>query len=453
MYPRLKLARNLLTDDGVIFISIDDNEVENLRKLCDEIFGEENFIETYIWENTFRPDNSSKINRKNAEFILCYSKYKYNIKQLIGGKSFSEGLPSLTKNSMKKTTLNFKSNIVKTYLKDGIYFSGDKGGYILENDVTVKNGKIINDFKLTGRVIWGQEYLDKQLDNGTEIIIKNESFVPYSKKSEPTIQSPNKIIPKKVGDVLQANSERDALFDKKVFDYPKPINLIKYFISFFYKNDFYVLDFFSGSSTVANAVIKLNSEDKCNRNFIMVQIPEITDEKSEAFKAGYKNICEIGKERIRRAGDKIKSESNNNDLDTGFKVFKLDSSNLNKWNPDYDDVQKTLMDSVDNVIPGRNELDLVYEVMIKYGIDLSLAIEEYNCGEWTVYSVGYGALLVCLDDNITKEIADFIIKLKNKLNPVTLRVVFKDNGFKSDSDKTNIKETLKTNNVDEFITI
>ncbi len=446
MYPRLKLARNLLSDDGLIFISIDDNEQVNLKKLCDDIFGEENFIENYIWENTFRPDNSSKINRKNSEFVLCYAKFKKNIKQLIGGKSVSDGLPSLTKNSMKKTTLHFNPNVVKTFLEDGIYFKGDKGSYFLEDDVEVKDNLIITEFSLTGRVIWGQEYLDKQISNGTEIIIKNETFVPYTKKSEPTIQSPNKIIPKeKVGDVLKANAERDALFEDKVFDYPKPTSLIQYLISFIDEKSFLCLDFFSGSATSADSIMRLNNEDGGNRKFIMVQIPEVTDEKSKAYKSGYKNICAIGKERIRRAGDKIVQEFNNNDLDIGFKVFKLDSSNLEKWDPDYNNIQQSL--TIDNIKEDRTNEDLVYEIMLKYGIDLTYPIEEHD----NIYSIGFGALIICLDDNITKDISNKIIKLTN--NSSTSRVVFKDSGFKSDADKTNIKEILKTNNIDEFITI
>ncbi|MDY5613723.1 MAG: site-specific DNA-methyltransferase [Methanobrevibacter boviskoreani] len=452
IYPRLKLGKNLLKDDGIIFISIDDNEVENLKKMCDEIFGEENFIENYIWENTFRPDNSSKITRKNSEYILCYCKYKNNIKQLIGGKSVSNGLPSLTKNSMKKSTLTFRKKTVKFYLKDGTYLSGDKGNYFLHDDVIVKNGTNINDFKLTGRVIWGQEYLDKQISKGTEIIIKNKSFTPYTKKNEETIQSPNKIIPKtKVGDILEANAERDKLFNKKIFDYPKPTSLIKYLISYLSDKNFIILDFFAGSSTTADSIMQLNSEDKGNRKFIMIQIPEKTNEKSEAYKAGYKNICEIGKERIRRAGDKILEESDNKNLDIGFKVFKLDSSNIQKWDPEYENLTESLDKFTDNIKEDRTEEDLVYEIMLKYGIDLTLPIQKENIENHTIYSVGYGALLICLEDNITKDICKPIINLSK--DSISTRIVFKDSGFKSDSDKTNIKETLKVNNIEEFITI
>lgn len=364
----------------------------------------------------------------------------------MGGKSLSDGLPSLTKNSMKKTTLHFNPNVVKTYLEDGIYYKGDKGSYYLEDDVEVKDNIIINEFSLTGRVIWGQEYLDDQISKGTEIIIKNESFVPYTKKSEPTIQSPNKIIPKdKVGDVLKANAERDALFEDKIFDYPKPTSLIKYLLSYIDDKDYYVLDFFSGSATSADSVLRLNLEDGGTRKFIMVQIPEQSDENSKAFKEGYETICEIGKERIKRAGDQIIKESNNDNLDIGFKVFKLDSSNLEKWDPDYNNIQQSL--TVDQIKKDRTNEDLIYEVMLKYGINLTYPIEQEN----NIYSIGFGALVICLEDNITKDIVDEILNFTNDSS--TSRVVFKDSGFKSDANKTNIKEILKTNHIDEFITI
>lgn len=442
MYPRLKLARNLLTEDGLIFISINDNEYDNLKKICDEIFGEKNFIENYIWEHTFRP-YTSKINRKNAEYVLCYAKFKKNIKKLIGEKFVSEGLFSLTDNSVKKNSLRFSSSVVKTFLDDGIYQKGDKGICYLEDDVEVKDNIVINEFSLSGSFIWNQDYLDEQIKNNTEIIITNESFVPYT-TSQTVIQSPKKIIPQdKVGDISKANAEIEELFESKVFDYPKPSSLIKYLMSYLDDKKFIVLDFFSGCATVADAVFKLNFEDNGNRKFILVQIPEQTNEDSNAFKLGYENICEIGKERICRAGDKIVEESGNKDLDIGFKVFKLDSSNLKKWDPDYDGSCESL--TTDILKEGRSDEDLIYEIMLKYGVDLTIPIEKHN----NIYSIGFGTLVICLDDNITKEIANDIIDLTKDSS--TSRIVFKDSSFKSDEDKTNIKEIL--NYIDEFITI
>ena len=217
------------------------------------------------------------------------------------------------------------------------------------------------------------------------------------------------------------------------------------------------MDFFSGSSTTAHAVMQLNSEDNGKRKFIMVQLPEKCDENSEAYKAGYKNICEIGKERIRRAGDKIVEENKGKegieDLDIGFKVFKLDTSNIKPWNPDYDNLKMTLEDSIDNFVPGRTEEDILYEIMLKYGIDLTYPVDVKEiCGK-KLFSVGFGALIVCLDSDITLELVNEIIKYKNELNPKTCRVVFRDNGFKTDSVKTNAIETLHRNNIKEIMSI
>lgn len=306
IYPRLKVARDLLSEDGVIFISIDDNEVHNLRKVCNEVFGEKNFIDSYVWESTFRPDNSSPLKRSNAESVLFFAKDKQNIHRLYGTIEQSEGLPSLTKNSMKVSTLRFKAGVVKTFLPNGIYPAGDKeSGYTLHNDVEVKDGEIITDFTISGRVIWGQEYLDKELEKGTEIIIKSKTFVLYSKKKN-TTSAPNTIIPKdKVGDVLQGRSEVVSLFQSAVFSYPKPISLVRYFAEILNDPDSLILDFFSGSATTAHAVMQLNADDGGKRKYICVQLPEKTPDDSEALKAGYKTIPDIAKERIRRAGKKI----------------------------------------------------------------------------------------------------------------------------------------------------
>ena len=244
----------------------------------------------------------------------------------------------------------------------------------------------------------------------------------------------------------EATKEIKKLFDDKlIFDTPKPVELIEYLINLGSNDKDVILDFFAGSATTADAVIHGNLNENFNRKFILVQIPEAVNEKSIAFKEGYSTICEIGKERIRRAGDKIVEESRNKDLDIGFKVFKLDSSNLEKWDPDYKDIQQSL--TIDNIKEGRTNEDLVYEIMLKYGIDLTLPIEEHD----SIYSIGFGALVICLDDNITKDITNSILEFTKDAS--TSRVVFKDSGFKSDADKTNIKEILKTNNIDEFITI
>ena len=473
LYPRLRLARDLLTDDGIIFISIGEQEVHNLKKIAIEIFGASNFIETYIWESTFRPDNSSKIMRRNAEYVMCFAKNITNITHLTGEIKTKEGLPSLTKASMKESVLKFPKNTVKTLLADGIYKKGVRDSYELIDDVEVKNGIIVNEFRLKGRMIWGQEYLEKELSNGTEIIIKSDGFVPYTKKSGDSIMSPTKIIPNTiVGDILSANTEFSKLFDTKIFSYPKPISLVKYLLHYLDDKNFIVLDFFSGSATTAHAVMQLNAEDGGNRKFIMVQLPEKCDEKSEAYKAGYKNICEIGKERIRRAGTKIVEErahllnavksgafekgkpfaqfTNSESakaaqaeirktLDIGFRVLKLDSSNMQDvyYNPAA--VSQTLLDAtIDNIKPDRTPLDLLFQVMLELGVPLSAKIEENVVNGKTYYAVNGNDIIAYFDDDVNEEVITEIAKQQ------PLYAVFKDQSFASDSVAINNEQLFKT---------
>ena len=447
MFPRLKLARNLLTDDGVIFISISENELVNLKKICDEIFGEENFRNFLIIrrgvKNLQAQFNSiSKLNN-GFEFILMYSKnssskfkklYKIEDKEAIG--SWNNHWRGTDRPTMRYPIFNIipeygqwrwskerSYNAIKNYEEMCIEL----------NNETPSNDEIDN---------W---YINKI----KELKLDKIDLLRLSKNNKPEHYVPpsNKKLLNDLWDDLKPNgsSQISKLFDKKVFDTPKSIDLIERIINFSMNENDIILDFFSGSATTAHSVFKSNQENDKNNKFILVQIQEKINEKSEAFKQGYKNICEIGKERIRRAGDQIVEESENKDLDIGFKVFKLDSSNLEKWDPDYNNIQQSL--TIDNIKEDRTNEDLVYEIMLKYGIDLTLPIEEYN----NIYSIGFGALVICLDNNITKEIANDIVKLTEKSS--TSRVVFKDSGFKSDADKTNIKEILKINNIDEFITI
>jgi len=274
--------------------------------------------------------------------------------------------------------------------------------------------------------------------------------------------------------LYNGRSDDGLLSELKIpFDNPKLVEIAEQHINSFTSFDSIVLDFFSGSATIAHAVMKMNADSLGNRKFIMVQLPENTDENSEAQNSGYNNICEIGKERIRRAGDQIKAELTEkhqtqqgqmllpdeekvmvpDDLDIGFKVFKLDSTNLKKWHPDADDLETSLFGSIENFVEGRSELDMVYEIMLKYGIDLTLPIETYKTGDRNIYSVGLGALIICLDNEISTEVAEEIVRLKAELSPEVMRVVFKDNGFKDDSAKTNTREILRTNGVDEIVSI
>lgn len=463
MYPRLRLARNLLCKEGVIFISIDDGEVGNLRKLCDEVFGEVNFVSNLIWEKKYTRANDAKWFSDNHDHILCYAKNKeiFRVKQLprsdkqIAAYSNPDNHP---KGKWKATPLHAKSgsNTSPYTFRNGVTWSPPAGTYRRFNDESMKRMEENDE-------IWFGE------DGNTTP--SRKSFLSEVKEGV----TPVTIWPyKEVGHNHEANNELKELDMAGVFQNPKPTRLLErmIYLSGVEDQDI-ILDFFSGSSTTAHAAMALNAKDGSKCKYIMVQLPENTDENSEAYKAGFNNICEIGKERIRRAGDKIKAEltekyneqqgqmlvsggeeaMNPDDLDIGFKVFKLDSSNLRKWQPDAEDLDASLFDSVDNFVEGRTELDMVYEIMLKYGIDLTLPIEEFKSGDKTIFSVGLGALVICLDNDISTGVANKIVELKNELNPEVMRAVFRDTGFKDDSAKTNTKEILRTNGVDEIVSI
>ncbi|WP_231476132.1 site-specific DNA-methyltransferase [Methanobrevibacter oralis] len=352
MYPRLKLAKNLLNDEGVIFISIDDNEFSNLKKICDEIFGETNFIAT-ICQKSRGGISNDKIISENHNYHLFYAKNKLNIHK----NRLNYGI--------RKSEEDFKR-----FNKD----DGDgKGPYSL-NPVSGPGGArkgnpYYNFLGVEGYFRFSEKRMSNMYDEGKIVKINNNL---YQKTYLNDLKNNVKKISTwwdNVGTTSNGTKLIKQLFSEgnvPIFDHPKPIELIELMIEYcnFHENDF-ILDFFSGSATTANALLKTNIKENKNYKFIMIQLPESTDEKSEACKSGYSNICEIGKERIRRAGDKIVEESGNNDLDIGFKVFKLDSSNLEKWDPDYNNVQQSL--TIDNIKSDRTNEDLVYEIMLKYG--------------------------------------------------------------------------------------
>lgn len=458
MYPRLRLARNLLTDDGVIFISIDDNEVHNLRKVCDEIFGEDNFVGDIIWQSA-TDNNPTQISIEH-EYLLCYVKEKetqdnWQIKsekaELINKKY--EQLKDIHNEdyALIREELRIWIRRNKDKLKGISHYNyvDKKGVYYPGNSSNTKPGGYRFDIlhPITGKVCkkpeygyrWTKETFLQADRNGDVEWGVDETTIPKIKKRIDTVSELLKSYYYEDNRIWTRNLT--VLMEKKVFDNPKSLNLMKRIINFTSRHDSITLDFFAGSSTTAHAVMDLNAEDGGNRKFIMVQLPEPTDEKSEAYKAGYKNIAEIGKERIRRAGEKIlgdnKDKEGIEDLDIGFKVFKLDKSNIKEWNPDYDNIEMTLEDMIDNFVPGRTEEDILYEVILKYGIDLSLPIKEETIHGKKVFNIGMGALFVCLDNDITLNLVEEIGKLKEALNPEISRVVFKDNGFKEDSIKTN----------------
>ena len=437
MYPRLKLARNLLKEDGIIFISIDDNEVENLQKIADEIFGENNFITFIVWQCLDTVKNDAKYFSNNHEYILCYGKdiEKINIQGIKKGekqRAYYKNYDNDPRGDYLLTPLHAKSgnkNSIYTYtFSNGQIWSPPKGTYPRFSKETLR--KLDEENRI---------YLDR---DGKRVPQKKTYLKDVGERMPPvTFWECSKF-----GSTRQSNLELSSIMGKGIFQNPKPIKTISTLIDLIkLDTEEIILDFFSGSSTTANAILKLNSEDDIKRKFIMVQLPELTDEKSEAYKAGYKNICEIGKERIRRAGDKIVSENKDKEgienLDIGFKVFKLDSSNLKSWDSSMDNLEQNLLDMESNLKQDRTNEDLLYEILLKSGIELTAKIEEIKVGYNTLYNIGQGALLACLDDKITQDVIDEIPKHKSPF--MDTKVIFKEAGFMSDAAKINAVQNLK----------
>jgi len=446
IYPRLKLARDLLTDDGVIFISIDDNEQANLKRLCDEIFGEENFVGQWNWFKSATPPNLSKKIKKNIEYILCYEKGKNN-NFFRGIKKNSKSNDPFTKPQNTIKELYFPPKTIKIKSDKKIFFKGiygtEKYPNELLNDIEIENSTNKNAVKFKNRFIWIQKKLEEEINNGTTIELSSNGVLSY-KKVEYSAEIPPNFIDKNVGVDTTENAGKNLikLFEgKEVFDYPKSISLICYLINMLCSQKDIILDFFSGSATTAHAVMQLNSEDNGNRKYIMVQLPETTDEKSEAFKAGYKNIAEIGKERIRRAGEKIKQEIEeyNSNLklgeepkkvpDIGFKVFKVDDTNI-KWYDmeNFNEESQYSFDDPDSLdfVLGSNDIDIVYEIMLRQNdVPLSESLEVLtDIGNRTYFYAS--TYLICLETEITEEMVEKLASL----DPLPIKFVFRDSAFK-----------------------
>ena len=432
--------------------------MENLKKICNEIFGEENFIEYFIWTKTSTPPSLSYKSRKTVEFVLCYEKNKNNFKYY-GSELDNGDAPLINTGNPRKELVFPPGSIHFTFTNANVFEAGIYEKVQLKNDLEIEKGKNKNEITLIGEFKWGQENLDSEIAKGTYFLIKSDKFSIRFQRVEDNerFKTPNNYLEIElnkengVGTNETAVKELEALGLKGTFDYSKPTSLLNKLIKMISKEDkeCIIMDFFSGSSTTAHAVMQVNAQDGGKRRFIMVQLPEQMDHNR------FKNICEIGKERIRQAGEKIKLEKGLEAqyLDIGFKVLKLDSSNICKWQPDNENLELSLTHFMDNYVSGRTELDVVYEIILKYGLDLSCQIDEYNYDGKKVYSINQGILIICLDQDLTIEVAQGILDIVKRFNPVITRVVLKDNGFKSDSIKTNMKEILKCGGIEEFITL
>lgn len=464
IYPRLKVARDLLTNDGVIFISIDDNEQSNLKKICDEIFGEENCMGTIVWSKKRKGSFLSKGIISLTEYAIVYAKNRVMVSGIYGGEADGSESQPIIKRTNKSSILHIPADLINTKLDSGIYNSGIYGDDVnpveILNSIIIEEGKIINDFDIKAPFIWSQQFFNEQIKLGARFVINTLNFQIRVFKIQK--EGSFKGFPSLVNGVEIGGTNEDAYEEltnffciKNIFDYSKPTKYIKMLIDGIchFDKDSIILDFFSGSATTAHAVMQLNSEDKGNRKFIMVQLPEVTDEKSEAYKAGYKNICEIGKERIRRAGKKIEDElvakqqkdgmfaddENKYVLDKGFRVLKLDSTNMEDiyYSPsEYD--QQNLFAKTESVKADRTSEDLLFQVMLELGATLDSKIETKVIGGKQIYNVADDYLVACFDAQITDSTVTAIAKMQPQY------AVFRDSSMADDATATNFEQIFKT---------
>lgn len=465
IYSRLMLARNLLSEDGVIFISIDDNEQENLKKICDEVFGGEDFVAQLVWEKKKKGSFLSNAITNIKEYVLVYCKNTTRFEGLIGEiNNSTETYPCI--NAVNKRELRIIPAGIESKYKERNFFmpkgseiSDTTMSIVLRSDLVIKNGILAEKLILEGNWRYSQDAMTEYAKNN-ELYITRDLYL--RRIVNDTRSKTLKDLLPRTGDDIQishkddvdiknlsssgwgsnedADEELRLLFGvQKMMDYPKPSRLlIKLLASYRNTKDSIIMDFFSGSATTAHATMWLNSKDGGHRKFIMVQLPEETDEKSEAFKAGYKTICEIGKERIRRAAKKIHEDNPDAKFDDGFRVLKLDDSNMNTVHyaaGDY--TQDLLMMMESNVKSDRTDLELLFGCLLEWGLPLSLPYTSETIEGCTVHTYNDGDLIACFDENVPES----VIKEIAKRQP--LRAVFRDSSFASSPAKINVGEIFK----------
>ena len=446
MYPRLVLARDLLTDDGAIFISIDENEVTNLKNLCNTVFGEENFIDTLHWKKKKQPSFLAKHTAKVMEYVVVYAKQSNSL-----GKLSIETISDST-----KKVINIANPCSLRHLKKGlrVKLNGDgviKAGRYLNktmyveylSDVRYKNGRTIDSVDVNAQFLDSQSNIDDFIKDDLLFITSNLGLRRDVSDEEKNKQKAiTDLLLSEYGDNQESDKEQRELFGNKYFDYSKPVDLIKNLIKSNEKEDSYIMDFFSGSATTGESVYKLNLETDKNLKFILVQLPEITDPFSEAFKEGYKTICDIGEERLRRAGEKIKDSNllTSQNLDVGFRVFRIDSSNMKDILSTPKETQLSLLENADSAIKAdRNSLDLITQVMLQLGITLDADIKIGKfAGGGEFYAVNGNDLVCCFDKNISESSIEEMARMQ------PLNVAFRDDSFASDQDEVNCEQIFKT---------
>ena len=452
MYPRLKLARNVLREDGVIFISIDDNEQSSLKKLCDEIFGANNFIGVFVINSTPNARDYGHIGKMHEYVLVC-------AKDLSSTRTYQMPVPD---KKFKYSDKYGEFNIHPLYNSNVAFHKGtspslyyefylnpkEKSGDFYNISLRKQDGfiavyppvSIKEKVQFVWR--WGKQKAEREINK--EIVgykTSNGEFRIMQKMRHSTKLIRSLLLDKKYS-TRRGTAEVEEIFNKKIFSFPKPVSLIIDFITCGTAKDDIILDLFAGSSTTAHAVMKLNAEDGCNRKFIMVQIPEVCDQKTEAAKTGYATIAEISKERIRRAGKKVlEGECHVGwDKDIGFRVLKVDSSNMKDVYYTPGDIDQGQLEAfTDNIKPDREPEDLLFHVLLDWGVNLSLPIRKETIQGKTVFFVDENALVACFDTGVDEK----LVKELARIRPEPLRMVFRDSGFVSDSVKINVEQFFK----------
>lgn len=499
IYPRLKLARNLLRDDGVIFVSIGDDEQSNLKKVCDDIFGEFNLLGQFIWNTEGNTDNQYKV-KVNHEYVIAYYKNINYSDAAVGHvidpntpessnlwKGFADnninknnsanppsiielpaGFPSSeTSLFYKKKDVDnaffdiaYRDKYISEKLKEEYNLEAKSGLPVKLDDMVIENGVLVKPCRIFVGVANKNKLLEFISNGMTEIPDENGEMISFYINVNAGVRyRKHREKARNILSVLRGfgTTEKNKTILKKqgvYFDYPKPYKLIEYLLQIGCGNeDGLVLDFFAGSSTTAHSLMRLNATDGGRRKFILVQLPEPVDPNSEAAKSGFKMISDVSKLRIKQVPKLIAEEITPKDYDTGFKVLKLDETNIRPWDANFDNLEQVLQQATKSIKYGRSSEDVLYEIFLKYGYDLTTPVKTETVNGKIVYIVGVGALIVCLDDDITAEVVEGIAKLKEKLDPETTQVVFKDAGFADSNVKTNAIQILKQAGIDDVKSI
>lgn len=472
MYPRLKLARNLLRNDGVIFVSIDDSELANLKEICDEVFGAETFIGRVTWARKRKGSHLSQEFVQKTESLLIYSR-SAETTPLFGEPSGEDEDQPLIKRTNAHKILELPSGIIETSMPDqdflpGRYGEGSSSIELLEH-VTIRSGRFVSKVRLNGPFIWTQENLDYELGEGARFFIRTKNFSLRALKAphRQGFKALSSFLSQDVGTNEDALTELAALFDLEEdslpFDYPKPVGYISKIVSAatHWDRDAICLDFFAGSGTTAHSVMAQNALDGGSRRYLLVQLPEPLDPANKNQKAAadfcdqlgkFRTIAELTKERLRRAAAKVEADNSLFVGDTGFRVFKLDTSNIRAWNPNSADLEADLLAHQDHLLEGRAESDIFYELLLKLGLDLCVPIVQRTIAAKDVHAVGGGVLMACLAPTISRDevelLAQGIIAWHKELAPAgDTTCVFRDSAFADDVAKTNLAAILEQHGI------